>query len=785
MSTETAPEGTEEEKQLPQCGRVVFRGVELAYLNIDGEYMLPLAELLALVLPSTPRTTLFTRMEKMKVRRHFCEPEEIKLLKTVNGIHGSSANCTLLSKTEVEKYCSMYIDKPSEFNQAISGDANAEHEEQVASEDISSDSARKNKEKNASSQLNNNTIPNKLAVLDKHKKSTPLKPKLRLTKVATAKKVKSRSSSDGQVNKTLTDNASRTAIDGDLTSGNVHKNGEGGVLASSSCSQQVTNFTQTKSLVNLCASKKRVKKRDSSSEPNKKMRKVARGKKRPSDDLEIKEAFESPLKIPKRSELNRHEEGVKMNGTSQFLSSHCNSKKQDCEKLIHSDSSSNDSGFTSTAFSNASTPTKTDFSAGDLSGLLRKDEDTIKEHVRSSPCALKLKTPKKNKPKGDHGKSLTLSPPALLLKRFEDSWLVEQKSPVNEEVTNCLHKRKVKPIKKALATGLAPVFDGVCGPAKPLFQQKQAKKKKKCRKPLSLKEEIGRKSLITKDLIVGESQDGAGIVKKKKFKQKQKGKLLKLKGRKEQTSFNGQVVDSQKGCDFSIAKEKKLERVSQKEPGPKSKPDIDKHSKEELLKKDIILERLVGNALAKFFAPTNSACPSSTDVTPTKVNKPKAKKPKLATATKPVLKTNSNFKLLSLFPATSPLALQDGILSPSFTMSCPKDFQPPSSHPLWNWNLGKPVFRSPQKPLKPKPVQKEALSTPKIVTNKVRKLRRKRKKLSTNKKPLASVSDGVVSSNVTITESKQSVSMANSEFKLPFCGTATNIVMPSTEIEVS
>ena len=70
MSLETAAEGVEEKKQSPKCGRLVFRGVELAYLNIDGEFLLPLAELLALILPSTPRTTLFTRMEKMKVRRH-------------------------------------------------------------------------------------------------------------------------------------------------------------------------------------------------------------------------------------------------------------------------------------------------------------------------------------------------------------------------------------------------------------------------------------------------------------------------------------------------------------------------------------------------------------------------------------------------------------------------------------------------------------------------------------------------------------------------------------------
>lgn len=780
MTTEPAPEETVEEKQLPQCGRLVFRGVELAYLNIDGEYMLPLAELLALVLPTTPRTTLFTRMEKMKVRRHFCEPEEIKLLKTVNGIHGSSANCTLLSKTEVEKYCSMYIDKTSEFNQAISRDTNAE---QAASEVASMESVHNDKEKTVSTQLNSSTIPNKLAVLGKHKNSPPLKPKLKLTKVATAKKLKSRSSPDCEVNKTLTDNTSRAAIDGDLTPGNVNRYGEGCLLDSPSSSHHVTNFTQTNSLVNLGANKKRVKKRDHSSEPNKKMRKVARGKKRSSNDLDIKEAFESPLKIPKRSELNGHEESDDVKELSQFHSSRCNSNKQDFDTLI-SDSSSNDSGFGSTALSNASTPTKTDFSAcsaGELSGLLRKDEDTIKEHANSSPCTLKLKTPKKSKTKEirNHGKSLTLSPPALLLKRFEDSWLVEQKSPVNE-ATNCLHKRKVKPRKKARPAVLTPLFEGV--PGEPLFQQKQVKKAKKCRKPLSLKEEIESKPLVTKDLISGERQDGAGIVKKKKFKRKRKGKLVKLKARKEQTLFNGQVVGPQKIklTDVSTAKELKLGCLSQKEASPKTQLDIDKQTKEELLKKDTILERLVGNALTKFFAPATSDCTRSTDITPAKVKKPKPKKPKA----KPALKANYNFKLLNLFPATSLLTLQDGGLCPSFTMACPKGIQPHSSHPLWQWTLGRPVVRSPQKSLKPKPPEKELPSKPKFITNKVRKLKRRRKKLSTSKKPLAPVSDPHVA-KATVTESKQSAPIATAEFKLPLFDAASNIVSSSTEIEVS
>lgn len=778
MSVEPVPEETEEGKQLPQCGRLVFRGVELAYLNIDGEYMLPLAELLALVLPSTPRTTLFTRMEKMKVRRHFCQPEEIKLLKTVNGIHGSSANCTLLSKTEVEKYCSMYIDKPNEFNKASSTrDANADLE-LVAIEEISSQSARKkDKENKVSSQLNNNTIPNKLAALDKHKKSLPVKAKLRLTKVAKAKKVKSRSSPDCQVNKTLTGDSSPAAIDGHLSSVSVNKYGKGCLPPSS---HQVTNFTQTKSLVNIGTNKKRVKKRDSSSEPNKKMRKVTSEKKRSSDNLDMEEAFESPLKIPKRSELNGHKESDKVNGTSQFLTSRCNSKKQDSDTLLNSDSSSNDSGFASTALSNTSTPTKTEFPAGEVSGLLKKDEK-----CSSAPCSLKLKTPKKNQSKRDHGNSLTLSPPALLLKRFEDSWLVEEKSPVNE-ATNCLHKRKEKPPgKKARGTGLAPLFDEVCG-AERLFQQKQAKKEKKCRTPLSLKEEIVSEPLIAKDFIVGESQDGAGIAKKKKFKRKQKGKVKKLKTRKKLTLCNGQVVGPEQNSDFSTAKENKQECLSQKEPSPKSQLVSDKQTKEELLRKDLILERLVGDALAKFFAPTNSGSQTaSTNVTPIKVDKSKLKKPKLAA--KPVLKTNSNFKLLNLFPVTSPLTLQDGILSPSFTMSCPTGVQPDSIHPLWNWTLGRPVFRGPQKSLKPKSVQKEPLSKPKLVTNKARKIRRRRKRMSTNKKPPSSDSVGVVSSNVTVGESNQSVPIVNAEFKLPscLCGTVSNIALSSPPIGVS
>lgn len=58
----------------------------------------------------------------MKVWRYFCDFEEIKLLKIVNGIYGLFVNCILFFKIEVEKYCLIYIDKFSELNLMRVGD---------------------------------------------------------------------------------------------------------------------------------------------------------------------------------------------------------------------------------------------------------------------------------------------------------------------------------------------------------------------------------------------------------------------------------------------------------------------------------------------------------------------------------------------------------------------------------------------------------------------------------------------------------------------------------------
>ena len=371
MSIEPAAEVQKE--LLPKCGRLVFRGVELAYLNIDGEYMLPLAELLALVLPTTPRTTLFTRMEKMKVRRHFCQPEEIKLLKTVNGIHGSSANCTLISKTEVDKYCSMYIDDLNERSERKCSDDFTNESEIAGKEHSVENYGGKDME---SAYHDNTKIQNKLTVLHKQKRSSPLKAKLKLTKICNSVKLKSALSPDSQCTQTSTDNARLAAIDSHLCS------------SLAALSSELLSSFQAKS---------------PSHSPTDQKKKLRRVKKRLSSDAQGKNEFgefESPLKIPKRSELNTREQDTdKINEQCPSRSSRCSltsqpSQKQDLDCFI-SDSSSNDSGFASTVLSNASSPTKRDFIAEDLSELRKKDNEATKNREHSSPRTKlpKLKTP--------------------------------------------------------------------------------------------------------------------------------------------------------------------------------------------------------------------------------------------------------------------------------------------------------------------------------------------------------------------------------------------------------
>lgn len=716
MSADSAPEM---EKELPKCGRLVFRGVELAYLNIDGEYMLPLAELLALILPSTPRTTLFTRMEKMKVRRHFCQPEEIKLLKTVNGIHGSSANCTLLSKTEVDKYCSIYIDNSAENSKENKNNG-------ICSDDFTNQSKISNGENGAvhwegklnveSAFRSNNEIPKKLKLHHKHRTLSPNKGRQTLAKISNSVKLKSTLSPVYTCNQTLTDGknleqSSRAASADKYDVGNLPK-----LPKSHSCAGHITYSSQTQPLLNN--NNKRLKKRDKNcnSTLNDK-RKSSRAKKRPSSDNEIRQEFEAPLKIPKRSVANVQ----KQPNTSEFhkLPS---SQKNDGDSLV-SDCSSIDSGFASNALSNASTPTKTDFSAVELSGLLRKDEEAIREDEHPNLRPSKFKTPTKNK--NPLGNSLTLSPPTLVLKRYEDSWLVEQKSP--DKDVNYLRKKKVKSSNKVPQDGrLSLQFDETCGRAKTNSTPKQVRKRRKRRKPPNLKEE----TWITSDVIMGEKPDVSGSRKKKVGGRRKEKKSLGCKV----SSVNEQTLDEEKRSDvLQITKTEMLSAETQSSCNYTTAEEKSKGAR--LLGNERVLDKLVGNALDNFFGRgTSTIAASQPMVDGNSSTYPIPKKPKIVAPKKPVLKINSNFKFLDLFPITSQLRIEDGgNLCPVFTMSCPEGARPPSSHPLWKWRLGGPVFHDLTPHLvktKPTPKPKKTMpeSAVKTSTNKERRFKRKLRK---------------------------------------------------------
>lgn len=716
MSADSAPEM---EKELPKCGRLVFRGVELAYLNIDGEYMLPLAELLALVLPSTPRTTLFTRMEKMKVRRHFCQPEEIKLLKTVNGIHGSSANCTLLSKTEVDKYCSIYIDNSAENSKENKNNG-------ICSDDITNQSKISNGENGAvhwegkvnveSAFWKNNEISKKLKLHHKHRKLSSNKGRQTLAKISNSVKLKSTLSPVSPCNQTLTDEknleqSSRAASADKYDLGNLPK-----LPKSHSCAAIITYCSQTQSLLNN--NNKRLKKRDKNcnSALNDK-RKSARSKKRPSSDNEIRQEFEAPLKIPKRSVPNVQ----KQPNTSEFLK-FPSSQKNDGDSLV-SDCSSIDSGFASNALSNASTPTKTDFSAVELSGLLRKDEEAIREDEHPNLRPSKFKTPTKNK--SPLGNSLTLSPPTLVLKRYEDSWLVEQKSP--DKDVNCLQKKKLKSSSKVPQDGrLSLHFDVTCGRAKTNSAHKQVRKRRKRRKPPNFKEE----AWITSDLIMGEKPDVSGSRKKKEGGRRKEKEELGDKI----TSSNEQTLDEEKRSHVLQATKTEM-LLAETQSSCNFATAEEKNKGARLLGNERVLDKLVGNALDNFFGRRTSTIAASQPVVDGKSSTyPIPKKPKVVAPKKTVLKINSNFKFLDLFPMTSQLRIEEGgNLCPVFTMSCPEGARPPSSHPLWKWRLGGPVFHDltphfvkPKSAPKPKKTFPESAAK---TCNKERRFKRKLRKM--------------------------------------------------------
>ena len=499
-----------EPNSIPECGRLVFRGVELAYLIINGKQMLPLAEMLALVFSTTPRTTLFTRMEKINAGRHFCQPSEIKLLKTVNGIHGSSANCTLIPKEDVERYCAIYLDREIEIPCRLTKE-------------------RKTPRKNEcrvmkALKAKDNAEFGKLAEVAKYESKSIGIAKLKVDKAS--------NDEQREINTTLTTGPTPTeAIDGLSAQSSADKDVERvfshySSSPSSHYQEHSTNSTQTISMLSW-PTKKRVNKAMGVN----KNEKLEGKEKRPRTVDEESCKFNSPLK--RRKKCEGQEEIL---GKSNSSGKSPNSKKRTnfppnlTLDSRFSDSLSNDSGFASLTAEDCTSPTKVGFQA-ELNGC--------------APCRTKRKKEKMKSPTSELSEKLNLSPPPLVIKKHQNTWQVETKL---EGVKKKLYKAKGKKLKK-IPEG--KVVNGLL--ATNLSANVQLlKKKRKRRKLLKVVEEssIHSSTFANKDSQIAGADEGA--VKKKRKRRRRKN----VQTNPNETVTNGFTPNSDLQCFATPVKKK-------------------------------------------------------------------------------------------------------------------------------------------------------------------------------------------------------------------------------------
>ena len=430
------------------CGQVLFRGKELAYLNIGGEQMLSLAQLLSTFFPVTPRTTLFTRMEKIQARRHFCNAVEIKLLKTVGGCHGSSANCTLIPKSDVENYCETYLDQVSPPTKDVKGQA-VEHFSHKKNSESSPKKSMKSPKKN-NKELQPLSKSTKLTAIQEGNSSFKAKRMKKKTMVDRAVSTLGIQNKPQLKTNTKTGNSLSEFAANEMTDPNI------GALEATD--RHVTSATQTASMLSrLLKTKKSPKMKVDERSDN--QTGVKQRKKRPLSSGCDDEKFSPPTKLH-ISELADCETGIRRE--IEF----CHLAVSEVEKLerlpLHStvselrspfsDVSSNDSGFSSTT-SRKLSPSK--------NGMVTKyDEVTVK---RKPPSLLKKDSPSskiKRSPKKEIEKELwknggdtnSLSPPALVIRRCENTWQVETKT-TKESVEKVKKKLKLDKSTKPKTAG--------------------------------------------------------------------------------------------------------------------------------------------------------------------------------------------------------------------------------------------------------------------------------------------------------------------------------------------
>ena len=92
----------------PRVGRMLFRGVDMVFLTVNGHRMLTLHEILEMLVPSTPRSTFCARVEKMNALRHVCTKAELQKIKFLGGAKPNAIKCTVIAREHVLEYCEKY-----------------------------------------------------------------------------------------------------------------------------------------------------------------------------------------------------------------------------------------------------------------------------------------------------------------------------------------------------------------------------------------------------------------------------------------------------------------------------------------------------------------------------------------------------------------------------------------------------------------------------------------------------------------------------------------------------
>lgn len=415
-------------QQRRSCGRYIFREADLAYLLIDDEKMFPLAELLASLFNNTARTTLFTRMEKINTRRHFCNAQEIRLLKTVNGIHGSSAICTLIPEADVQKYCEVFIDRTVDLKLFSTRQRKTTRNDSSKTEDskqVKGGNGLMTEE--TKSTITNNIESDYAAKSSKRKKASASQQKLN-------SKSKTKLSWEGK--NTHKSNQSQL-LDDCRNSLKVNQD------ARTALANHVLQETQTSHVVKP-RKKRKFKEQECLSKDNQRRHKKAK----------ISKTLKSNPRRHGNSDDDMGDNSCLADGSSNSrvgnLQKCSSSSLSQClanasSEILFSDASSNDSGFAST------TTSESVITSNPSACLEAKRGKKAHDNFAAFPSSSKHNKGKKLKKSNEECKphSQSLSPPALVIKRQNNTWQVETKSTEKETDSRCI-KTFPNKVKKRL-----------------------------------------------------------------------------------------------------------------------------------------------------------------------------------------------------------------------------------------------------------------------------------------------------------------------------------------------